>query len=149
MRRNRVLPPCGGGGRRPEGGPRSEAAVLARAASLFVPPTPTLPRKGGGSSRRDARRPQAQGLPASRVPSPRGGGIHNGLMIATRRLAAVRLSPWDVFLPIHGAWWAVFGVPLMALLHWLVGFLAMFPITMAIGPFGLAVMAMTLLVRLV
>jgi YidC/Oxa1 family membrane protein insertase len=70
-------------------------------------------------------------------------------MIVARRLAAVRLSLWDVFLPVHGAWWAVFGVPLLALLHWLVGFLAMFPITLAIGPFGLAVMAMTLLVRLV
>ncbi|HEY4026776.1 MAG TPA: membrane protein insertase YidC, partial [Candidatus Dormibacteraeota bacterium] len=67
-----------------------------------------------------------------------------------RRLAAAPvLSVWDVFLPIHGAWWALFGVPLLAVLHGTMGFTAAFPITLAIGPFGLAVIAATVLVRLV
>src|SRR5205085_1934432 len=44
---------------------------------------------------------------------------------------------------------ALFGVPLLAVLHWMVGFLAAFPVTLAIGPFGLAVIAATILVRLV
>jgi YidC/Oxa1 family membrane protein insertase len=72
------------------------------------------------------------------------------MRIAVRRLAlAPALSALDVFLPVQAAWWALFGVPLLAALHWGVGFLAAFPITLAIGPFGLAIIAMTLLVRLV
>lgn len=67
-----------------------------------------------------------------------------------RRLASVpALGAFDAFLPIHAAWWALFGVPLLAILHGAVGFLALFPVTLAIGPFGLAVVATTLLVRLV
>lgn len=67
-----------------------------------------------------------------------------------RRLAAApALGAFDAFLPIHAAWWALFGVPLLAILHGAVGFLAMFPVTLAVGPFGLAIIATTLLVRLV
>ena len=67
-----------------------------------------------------------------------------------RRLAAAPLlGAFDAFLPIHAAWWALFGVPLLAILHGAVGFLAMFPVTLAVGPFGLAIVATTLLVRLV
>jgi YidC/Oxa1 family membrane protein insertase len=67
-----------------------------------------------------------------------------------RRLAlAPLLGAFDAFLPVQAAWWALFGVPLLALLHWGVGFLAMFPVTLAIGPFGLGIVATTLLVRLV
>jgi YidC/Oxa1 family membrane protein insertase len=69
---------------------------------------------------------------------------------SVRRIAsAPALAAWDVFLPLDRLWWALFGVPLLAALHWLVGGLALFPITLAIGPFGLAVIAMTLMVRLV
>ena len=67
-----------------------------------------------------------------------------------RRLAAAPLlGAFDAFLPIHAAWWALFGVPLLAILHGAVGFLAMFPVTLAVGPFGLAIVATTLLVRIV
>jgi YidC/Oxa1 family membrane protein insertase len=67
-----------------------------------------------------------------------------------RRLAlAPALSALDAFLPVQAAWWAMFGVPLLAVLHWAVGFLAMFPVTLAIGPFGLGIIATTVLVRLV
>jgi YidC/Oxa1 family membrane protein insertase len=57
--------------------------------------------------------------------------------------------PWDALLPLHRVWWAAFGVPLLALLQAIVGFLGMWPVTLAIGPFGLAVIAMTVLVRFV
>lgn len=71
------------------------------------------------------------------------------MKMAVRRLAlAPALSALDVFLPVQAAWWALFGVPLLAVLHWGVGFLAAFPVTLAVGPFGLAIIATTLLVRL-
>jgi YidC/Oxa1 family membrane protein insertase len=69
---------------------------------------------------------------------------------AVRRLAlAPALSVLDAFLPLQAAWWALFGVPLLAVLHWGVGFLAAVQVTLAVGPFGLAIVAMTVLVRLV
>ena len=52
-------------------------------------------------------------------------------------------------LTLRSAWWAVLGVPLLAALHGLVGFMAAWPVTLAIGPFGLAVIVMTLVVRIV
>lgn len=68
---------------------------------------------------------------------------------ARRLVLAPALTLLDVFAPIHGVWWALFGVPLLAILHWAVGLLAAFPVTLVIGPFGLAVIATTILVRLV
>jgi YidC/Oxa1 family membrane protein insertase len=66
-----------------------------------------------------------------------------------RLVLAPALNVLDVFLPVHAVWWALFGLPLVAIMHWVVGFLALFPVTLAIGPFGLAVIATTILVRLV
>jgi YidC/Oxa1 family membrane protein insertase len=66
-----------------------------------------------------------------------------------RFTSAPALAAWDVLLPLQRAWWALFGVPLLAVLHWMAGGLALFPVTLAIGPFGLAVIALTVLVRLV
>lgn len=72
------------------------------------------------------------------------------MLRSLRRIAsAPALAAWDVFLPLDRAWWALFGVPLLAVVHWLVGWLALSPITLAIGPFGLAVIAMTVMVRFV
>ncbi len=69
---------------------------------------------------------------------------------STRRLALASVfSPWNALLPLGSAWWALLGVPLLAVLHGLVGLMAAWPVTLAIGPFGLAVIAMTLLVRIV
>lgn len=50
---------------------------------------------------------------------------------------------------VKGLWWALLGVPMVALLHWMVLMLAAFPVTLAVGPYGLAVIALTLIVRLV
>jgi YidC/Oxa1 family membrane protein insertase len=69
-----------------------------------------------------------------------------------RHNTAVRSLPlgvWDVFLPLHQAWWTALGLPMVALLHWMAGFLAAYPLTLAIGPFGLSVIVMTVLIRLV
>lgn len=69
-------------------------------------------------------------------------------MITNPRRAPA-LALFDVLLPLHRAWWAVLGVPMLATLHWLVTMLSAYPIALAIGPFGLAVIAMTVMVRLV
>src|SRR5258708_12225055 len=66
-----------------------------------------------------------------------------------RFAAAPALAGGDILLPVKQTWWALFGIPLLAVMHWLVGALAAYPVTLAIGPFGLAVIAMTLMVRLV
>ncbi len=68
-----------------------------------------------------------------------------------RRAPAVLevFAPWTALGSLRDAWWALFGVPLVALLHALIGLLSGWPITLAIGPFGLAVIAMTLLIRVV
>src|SRR5262249_43445207 len=67
---------------------------------------------------------------------------------ALRRLTTLyAVSLWDPLLPLERAWWAALGVPMVAVLHWLVGSLGAFQITLAIGPFGLGVVAMTVLVR--
>jgi YidC/Oxa1 family membrane protein insertase len=72
------------------------------------------------------------------------------MVSSLRRFAsAPALAAWDVFLPLQRLWWALFGVPLLAVLHWTAGGLALFPVTLAVGPFGLAVVALTVLVRLV
>jgi YidC/Oxa1 family membrane protein insertase len=68
---------------------------------------------------------------------------------ARRLLLAPALGALDPLLPLHRLWWALFGVPMAAVLHWLVGALSAYPVTLAIGPYGLAVIAMTVLVRFV
>jgi YidC/Oxa1 family membrane protein insertase len=69
-------------------------------------------------------------------------------MITNLRRAPV-LALTDVLLPLQRAWWALLGVPMLAVLHWLVTFLGAYPVALAVGPFGLAVIVMTLMVRLV
>ena len=42
-----------------------------------------------------------------------------------RRFAAAPvLAAWDILLPVKQTWWALFGIPLLAVMHWLVGALA-------------------------
>jgi YidC/Oxa1 family membrane protein insertase len=66
-----------------------------------------------------------------------------------RTVSAPALAAWDILLPVQRLWWALFGVPLLAVLHWTTGALTLFPVTLAIGPFGLAIIALTLMVRFV
>lgn len=50
---------------------------------------------------------------------------------------------------VRGLWWSLLGVPMVTTLHVSVVLLGAFPVTLAVGPYGLAVIALTLLVRLV
>ena len=58
-------------------------------------------------------------------------------------------SPFDLFLPIHTAWWAIFGVPMTAGLIWLTKGLAGNPLTDGIGPFGIAIILLTIAITLI
>jgi YidC/Oxa1 family membrane protein insertase len=58
-------------------------------------------------------------------------------------------SLFDVFLPLHAAWWAVFGQTLSWALTGIYHFFAANPLLAAVGAYGLAIMAVTVLVRLV
>jgi YidC/Oxa1 family membrane protein insertase len=53
-----------------------------------------------------------------------------------------------VFLPVHAAWWAVFGQTLSWGLSSIYHFLAANPVVAAIGAYGLAIMVLTIIVRL-
>jgi YidC/Oxa1 family membrane protein insertase len=55
--------------------------------------------------------------------------------------------PWDLFRPLQQSWWVLVGVPMLALLQWVAVSLAAYPVALAIGPFGLAVIAVTVLLR--
>jgi len=55
----------------------------------------------------------------------------------------------DVFLPLHTAWWAVFGQTLSLALSSTYHLFAANPMLAAVGAYGLAIIAVTLLVRLV
>jgi YidC/Oxa1 family membrane protein insertase len=70
-------------------------------------------------------------------------------MIERSRPAIRPLSAWDVLLPLQRAWWVLLGVPLAGMLHWLVLGLAAFPVTLAVGPYGLGVVGLTVVVRFV
>src|SRR5207302_7807751 len=58
-------------------------------------------------------------------------------------------SPFDLFMPIHTAWWAIFGVPMTAGLIWLTKGLAGNPLTDGIGPFGIAIILLTIAIKLI
>jgi membrane protein insertase Oxa1/YidC/SpoIIIJ len=49
---------------------------------------------------------------------------------------------------IHRAWWSLFGVPLALALHFFVVVFAAYPLLLAIGPWGLAILATTVCIRL-
>ncbi len=56
---------------------------------------------------------------------------------------------FDLFLPIHTAWWAIFGVPMTTGLVWMSKGLAGNPLTDAIGPFGIAIILLTIAIKLI
>ena len=58
-------------------------------------------------------------------------------------------SLFDVFLPLHTAWWAVFGQTLSLALSGTYHLFAANPVLAAAGAYGLAIIAVTVLVRLV
>ncbi|HKA10796.1 MAG TPA: YidC/Oxa1 family membrane protein insertase [Candidatus Dormibacteraeota bacterium] len=56
---------------------------------------------------------------------------------------------FDVFLPLHTVWWAIFGQTLSLALSSTYHLFAANPALAAVGAYGLAIMAVTVLVRLV
>lgn len=51
--------------------------------------------------------------------------------------------------PIWLIWWTVIGVPIHAVLSWLLGILNGNPLVDAIGPFGISIVLLTILIKLV
>jgi YidC/Oxa1 family membrane protein insertase len=58
-------------------------------------------------------------------------------------------SPFDTFIPVKNLWWAVFGEPMRTVLVWLVHGLAGNSLAEAIGPFGISIILLTLLIKVV
>lgn len=51
--------------------------------------------------------------------------------------------------PIWLIWWTVIGVPIHAVLAWLLGLLNGNPLAQAIGPFGIAIVFLTIIIKLI
>ncbi len=69
-------------------------------------------------------------------------------------LAAILLRTFfddlaDAWHPVWFIWWNVIGVPMRAALGWLVQVLAGNPIAEAIGPFGVAIILLTIAIKLI
>jgi YidC/Oxa1 family membrane protein insertase len=68
-------------------------------------------------------------------------------------LLATRHEPWDtlgdLWHPIWLIWWTVIGVPIHAILGGLLSFLIGNPIADAVGPFGIAIVLLTILIKLI
>jgi YidC/Oxa1 family membrane protein insertase len=74
-------------------------------------------------------------------------------MISLLALLATRHEPWDtlgdLWHPIWLIWWTVIGVPIHAILGWLLSILIGNPIADAVGPFGIAIVLLTILIKLI
>src|SRR5438105_9241213 len=74
-------------------------------------------------------------------------------MMSLLALLATRHEPWDtlgdLWHPIWLLWWTVIGVPIHAVLKALLAFLNGNPIADAIGPFGVAIVLLTILIKLI
>ncbi|HVS06592.1 MAG TPA: membrane protein insertase YidC [Candidatus Dormibacteraeota bacterium] len=74
-------------------------------------------------------------------------------MMSLLALLATRHEPWDtlgdLWHPIWLIWWTVIGVPIHAILGWLLSILIGNPIADAVGPFGIAIVLLTILIKLI
>src|ERR1700736_44958 len=74
-------------------------------------------------------------------------------MMPLLALLATRHEPWDtlgdLWHPIWLIWWTVIGVPIHAILGWLLSILVGNPIADAVGPFGIAIVLLTILIKLI
>jgi YidC/Oxa1 family membrane protein insertase len=55
----------------------------------------------------------------------------------------------ELWHPIWLIWWTIIGVPIHAILGWLLSILAGNPIADAVGPFGIAIVLLTILIKLI
>ena len=58
-------------------------------------------------------------------------------------------SPFQIFQPIHSLWWNVFGVTLQSALSFIYSHVVGIPIVDVIGPYGVAIIVLTILIRLI
>ena len=74
-------------------------------------------------------------------------------MMSLLALLATRHEPWDtlgdLWHPIWLIWWTVIGVPIHAILGWLLSILIGNPIADAVGPFGIAIVLLTIMIKLI
>jgi len=74
-------------------------------------------------------------------------------MISMLALLATRHEPWDtlgdLWHPIWLIWWTLIGVPIQAVLNAILGVLSGNPLAESIGPFGIAIILLTILIKLI
>ena len=74
-------------------------------------------------------------------------------MMALLALLATRHEPWDtigeLWHPIWLLWWTLIGVPIHAVLKAFLGVLSGNPLAESIGPFGIAIVLLTILIKLI
>jgi YidC/Oxa1 family membrane protein insertase len=74
-------------------------------------------------------------------------------MIALLALLATRHEPWDtlgdLWHPIWLLWWTLIGVPIHAVLKAILGVLSGNSLAESIGPFGIAIVLLTILIKLI
>jgi len=58
-------------------------------------------------------------------------------------------SAFDIFLPINHVWWAIFGVSVSSALHFLYAHFATVPAIQVIGPYGLSIVVLTVIIKLI
>src|SRR2546423_1489812 len=58
-------------------------------------------------------------------------------------------SPFQIFQPIHSLWWNVFGVTLQSALSFIYSQVVGIPFLDLIGPYGVAIVVLTILIRLI
>src|SRR6202023_1848853 len=81
------------------------------------------------------------------------GRLGPGAMMSLLALLAVRHEPWDtlgdLWHPIWLIWWTLIGVPIHAVLNAILGVLSGNPLAESIGPFGIAIILLTILIKLI
>jgi YidC/Oxa1 family membrane protein insertase len=74
-------------------------------------------------------------------------------MMSLLALLAIRHEPWDTLgdlcHPIWLIWWTLIGVPIHAVLNAILGVLSGNPLAESIGPFGIAIILLTILIKLI
>ena len=74
-------------------------------------------------------------------------------MMSLLALLATRHEPWDtlgeLWHPIWLIWWTLIGVPIHAVLNAILGVLSGNPLAESIGPFGIAIILLTILIKLI
>jgi YidC/Oxa1 family membrane protein insertase len=74
-------------------------------------------------------------------------------MTSLLALLATRHEPWDtlgdLWHPIWALWWTLIGVPTHAVLKTILGVLSGNPLAESIGPFGIAIILLTILIKLI